>query len=213
MVILFLPKSFRMETTSTGGQDMATAIKATARIASPPDRGPWTRSTPRSASRSSTWSCRPSAATSGSSTRSWSIRGRHVAAGRHRRVAGASTCATRTWRRICASAEFFDAERHPEIRFESRRDPGGRRTETSSLEGELTVKGHTKAVEAHGRAGPHRGGHLGGRTDRPQPRGDRRPARVRPRVERPAAEGRLRARQRREARGRSSSWSRRRSRR
>jgi polyisoprenoid-binding protein YceI len=48
-----------------------------------------------------------------------------------------------------ASPEFFDAERFPEIRFEStaiRADDGGQFT----AEGELTVKGNTKAVEAKG---------------------------------------------------------------
>ncbi len=48
-----------------------------------------------------------------------------------------------------ASPEFFDAERFPEIRFEStaiRADDDGRFT----AEGELTVKGNTKAVEAQG---------------------------------------------------------------
>ena len=48
-----------------------------------------------------------------------------------------------------ASPEFFDAERYPEIRFEStaiRTDGDGRFV----TEGELTVRGHTKAVEAHG---------------------------------------------------------------
>ena len=48
-----------------------------------------------------------------------------------------------------ASAEFFDAETHPEIRFEStalRVDAGG----NLIADGELTVKGHTEAVEAHG---------------------------------------------------------------
>jgi polyisoprenoid-binding protein YceI len=48
-----------------------------------------------------------------------------------------------------ASPEFFDAERHPEIRFESsaiRADGEGR----FIAEGELTVKGNTQTVEAHG---------------------------------------------------------------
>jgi polyisoprenoid-binding protein YceI len=49
-----------------------------------------------------------------------------------------------------ASAEFFDADAHPEIRFEStaiRVDGEGNLV----ADGELTVKGHTEAVEAHGR--------------------------------------------------------------
>ena len=48
-----------------------------------------------------------------------------------------------------ASAEFFDAERHPEIRFESTAIRVGEDGDVVA-EGELTVKGHTKAVEAHG---------------------------------------------------------------
>ena len=48
-----------------------------------------------------------------------------------------------------ASPEFFDAERHPEIRFEStsiRADGEG----GFVADGDLTVKGHAKAVEARG---------------------------------------------------------------
>ena len=47
------------------------------------------------------------------------------------------------------SPEFFDAELHPELRFESREltiDDDGNVT----LEGELTIKGITKDVTAHG---------------------------------------------------------------
>jgi polyisoprenoid-binding protein YceI len=46
------------------------------------------------------------------------------------------------------SPEFFDAERHPELRFESadiRRDG-----DEVVVDGELTIKGITKAVEARG---------------------------------------------------------------
>ena len=52
-----------------------------------------------------------------------------------------------------ASPEFFDAERHPELRFESKeiRIEGGRVT----ADGELTLKGVTKPVELRGAiAGP-----------------------------------------------------------
>ena len=48
------------------------------------------------------------------------------------------------------SPEFFDAQLHPELRFESRElaiDEDGKVT----LEGELTIKGTTKAVTAEGR--------------------------------------------------------------
>ena len=46
------------------------------------------------------------------------------------------------------SAEFFDAERHPEIRFASKdiRREGDRLT----VEGEITIKGHTEPVEITG---------------------------------------------------------------
>jgi polyisoprenoid-binding protein YceI len=44
--------------------------------------------------------------------------------------------------------DFFDAERHPEITFESRevRRDGDRLT----IDGEITIKGHTEAVEIAG---------------------------------------------------------------
>jgi polyisoprenoid-binding protein YceI len=48
-----------------------------------------------------------------------------------------------------ASEEFFDAERHPEIRFESRAIRVGEDGDVVA-EGELTVKGRAKAVEARG---------------------------------------------------------------
>jgi polyisoprenoid-binding protein YceI len=48
-----------------------------------------------------------------------------------------------------ASEEFFDAERHPEIRFESGAIRVGEDGDVIA-EGELTVKGRTKAVRAHG---------------------------------------------------------------
>jgi polyisoprenoid-binding protein YceI len=46
--------------------------------------------------------------------------------------------------------DFFDAERHPELRFEARdvRRDGGRVT----IEGELTIKGETRQVELTGTA-------------------------------------------------------------
>ncbi len=44
--------------------------------------------------------------------------------------------------------EFFDAERHPEISFESREIRGeGERLE---IEGEITIKGHTEPVKIDG---------------------------------------------------------------
>ena len=46
------------------------------------------------------------------------------------------------------SPEFFDAERHPELRFESSEiRPDG---DEVVVDGELTIKGITKAVEARG---------------------------------------------------------------
>ena len=47
------------------------------------------------------------------------------------------------------SPDFFDAERHPEVRFVS---TGVRRGEDNSIavEGDLTIKGRTKSVAAHG---------------------------------------------------------------
>ena len=53
------------------------------------------------------------------------------------------------------SPEFFDAERHPELRFES---TDIRPTEGNEIvvDGELTIKGITKPVEARGTLeGPH----------------------------------------------------------
>ena len=47
------------------------------------------------------------------------------------------------------SPEFFDAERHPELRFESSDIRRGEGDEVV-VDGELTIKGITKAVEARG---------------------------------------------------------------
>ena len=54
------------------------------------------------------------------------------------------------------SPEFFDAERHPELRFESSEiRPTGEGDEIV-VDGELTIKGITKPVEARGTLeGPH----------------------------------------------------------
>jgi polyisoprenoid-binding protein YceI len=46
------------------------------------------------------------------------------------------------------SPEFFDAERHPEIIFDSKKID--REGERLTIEGELTVRGVTKPVTAHG---------------------------------------------------------------
>jgi polyisoprenoid-binding protein YceI len=52
------------------------------------------------------------------------------------------------------SPEFFDAERTPELRFES--TSFSREGDEVTVEGELTVKGITHPVEAHGTiSGPH----------------------------------------------------------
>ena len=53
------------------------------------------------------------------------------------------------------SPEFFDAERHPELRFESTDIRRGEGDEVV-VDGELTIKGITKPVEARGTLeGPH----------------------------------------------------------
>ena len=48
------------------------------------------------------------------------------------------------------SPDFFDAQLHPELRFESRELTIGE-DGTVTLEGELTIKGTTRDVTAHGR--------------------------------------------------------------
>jgi polyisoprenoid-binding protein YceI len=47
------------------------------------------------------------------------------------------------------SPEFFDAERHPELAFEAR--DVSRSGDDLEIAGELTLKGHTEAVEIKGR--------------------------------------------------------------
>lgn len=47
------------------------------------------------------------------------------------------------------SPEFFDAERHPELRFEAREF--NRSGDDLTIRGELTLKGHTEEVEIRGR--------------------------------------------------------------
>jgi polyisoprenoid-binding protein YceI len=46
------------------------------------------------------------------------------------------------------SPEFFDAERHPELRFESAAIE--RHGDRVSIDGEITLKGHTETVEIRG---------------------------------------------------------------
>jgi polyisoprenoid-binding protein YceI len=46
------------------------------------------------------------------------------------------------------SPEFFDAERHPRLTFASRRIE--RSGDEVTIEGEITIKGHTEPVELHG---------------------------------------------------------------
>ena len=69
----------------------------------------------------------------------------------------ASTSATRTSRRISPRPEFFDVERTPEISFVDRDlrvgDDGA-----LTLDGELTLRGQTREVEAKGElSGPNDG--------------------------------------------------------
>ncbi len=46
------------------------------------------------------------------------------------------------------SPDFFDAERHPELSFES--EVVGRNGDSLQIEGELTIKGITKPIELEG---------------------------------------------------------------
>ncbi len=48
------------------------------------------------------------------------------------------------------SPEFFDAERHPRLRFESSAIEVGE-NDTATLRGELEIRGEVRQVEAHGR--------------------------------------------------------------
>ena len=99
------------------------------------------------------------------------------------------------------SPDFFDAERNPQLSFNST----AIRVEGDKLDidGELTIKGTTKPVKITGTvSGPVTQPR---RQDPPRPRaGDgRRPDGVRPRLERPASDRRLCRRQRRQARCRA----------
>jgi polyisoprenoid-binding protein YceI len=55
---------------------------------------------------------------------------------------------TRTSTRSCKSPEFFDSERHPAITFES--TAWSLHGDELVIDGNLTIKGDTRPVEAHG---------------------------------------------------------------
>ena len=95
------------------------------------------------------------------------------------------------------SPDFFDSERHPAITFEST----GWRTEGDVLvvDGNLTIKGDTRPVEARGvLVDPHEDPWGNTRLGR-HARGEHRPLALRHHLEQPAAQGRPRAGQRRQA--------------
>jgi polyisoprenoid-binding protein YceI len=58
------------------------------------------------------------------------------------------------------SPEFFDAERHPQLRFRSGEIT--RSGDQVTVEGELEIKGHTEPVELHGTIGEPAGDPFGG---------------------------------------------------
>ena len=104
-----------------------------------------TRSIRAPRSPSSTWSSRPSAAASRSSTRR-STDGKLVGTV----DVGSIVVKDENLAAHLQSPEFFDAERYPELRFEStdiRRTGEG---DEVVVDGELTIKGITKSVEARG---------------------------------------------------------------
>ena len=74
--------------------------------------------------------------------------------------------------------DFFDTERHPYITFTSTLV----RAENGELivDGELTIKGHTRPIEARGTITEPHVTLRRRREGRPRARGDRRPHRVRP---------------------------------
>ena len=157
--------------------------------------------TPPPASPSSTWSSRPSAAASRTidATLTADEDGtlRSTAASPPTR----SPSRTRTSPPTCSRRTSSTPSATRSVRFDldARCAPT---TATLIVDGELTIKGHTRPIEARGHdrraARDLRRRHEG----RPRARGDRRPHRVRPQLERAAAQGRLRARQRRQAVGR-----------
>ena len=101
-----------------------------------------TRSTRPSASPSSTWASRPSAAASRTSTRPHRRRGRHPAPRAPSRPTRSSS-RTRTSPAHLTSPDFFDTERYPEIRFTLHASCAVEGGELI-VDGELTIKGHTR---------------------------------------------------------------------
>ena len=93
------------------------------------------------------------------------------------------------------SAEFFDTENHPAITFEST----DFRTDGDELvvDGNLTIKGETRPVEARGTIGEAFEDPFGGTRVGLTLEAVGRPHALRPQLEQPAAQGRPRAGQRR----------------
>ena len=82
--------------------------------------------------------------------------------------------------------EFFDVDRHPDLTFASKsiaREDG-----QLTIEGTITMKGHTEDVEIKGRISDPIADPYGRRTLRPEARGRGRPRQVRHQLEQPAAE-------------------------
>ena len=85
------------------------------------------------------------------------------------------------------SPDFFDAERHPELRFAAhdiRLDGDGK----VSVDGELTIKGRHEAGRRHRDGDRADRRSLRKRPHRPQPHNEDRPHRLRGRLEQPAPE-------------------------
>ena len=105
------------------------------------------------------------------------------------------------------SPDFFDAERYPEIRFTAKRlSLDG---ETVKVEGDLTIKGVTQPLDVTGTVTSAAHRPVRPRALRAQARDARRPHPVRRQLEQPAPERRSGSRERRHARRRARSSSRR----
>jgi polyisoprenoid-binding protein YceI len=100
------------------------------------------------------------------------------------------------------SPDFFDAERHPELTFTSSSiNCAGDRV---TIDGDLTIKGHTKAVELTGEISESDRRPLRRRALRADARDRDRPRHVRRQLEQPAAQRRAGPLERGEAQGRAA---------